>query len=228
MRRVWNYVTDYSLLLIGGAALALIWANIAPDSYHQFVHSRSGPAGPSAPPETHDGVTQRVMTLHFLFNDVLMAFFFASGRQGGLGSGGARDGSLRPQALTPLIATVGGMAGPVAVYLGLAVLLGVIGDVHRGWAIPPPPTSPFPISSGGSCSAPAIRPSGSCCCWRSPTMPAASPSSPSSIPRARSPRPGCCSRSRRRLPCSFSPTNCRAGSTGDGRIGPIRRGCGRR
>ncbi|MCC0069539.1 MAG: sodium:proton antiporter, partial [Rhodobacteraceae bacterium] len=38
MYRVWNYITTYSLLLIGGALLALIWANTNPDSYHHFVH----------------------------------------------------------------------------------------------------------------------------------------------------------------------------------------------
>jgi len=50
-----------------------------------------------------------------------------------------KNGSLRGRkAATPLIATAGGMAGPVAVYLGLAWFLGsdVFDAVHRGWAIP--------------------------------------------------------------------------------------------
>ena len=37
MYRVWNFVSHYSLLLIGGAGLALIWANLDADSYHALI-----------------------------------------------------------------------------------------------------------------------------------------------------------------------------------------------
>lgn len=37
MYRVWNFLTNYSLLLIFGAIIALIWANIDYKSYHDFV-----------------------------------------------------------------------------------------------------------------------------------------------------------------------------------------------
>ena len=37
MYRVWNFVTNYSLLLIFGALIALVWADIDPESYHPFV-----------------------------------------------------------------------------------------------------------------------------------------------------------------------------------------------
>ncbi|NNL72266.1 MAG: sodium:proton antiporter, partial [Silicimonas sp.] len=37
MYRVWNFVTNYSLLLIIGAAIALVWANLDAHSYHHFV-----------------------------------------------------------------------------------------------------------------------------------------------------------------------------------------------
>ena len=37
MYRVWNFVTNYSILLILGASIALVWANIDADSYHHFV-----------------------------------------------------------------------------------------------------------------------------------------------------------------------------------------------
>jgi len=137
MYRVWSYVADYSLLLISGAVIALVWANIAPDSYHALVHFTLWSGGPVGALETHDGLTRRVVTLHFLFNDVLMAFFFAIAAKEVWEAVALREGSLRGRkALTPLIATVGGMAGPVAVYLCLAMALGVLGDVSRGWAIP--------------------------------------------------------------------------------------------
>lgn len=137
MYRVWSYISDYSLLLISGALIALIWANIDPASYHGLVHFVLWTGGPIGALESHDGVTGRVMTLHFLFNDVLMAFFFAIAAKEVWEGIVLRDGALRGRkALTPLIATIGGMVGPVAVYLGLALALGVLGDVHRGWAIP--------------------------------------------------------------------------------------------
>ena len=37
MYRVWNFIANYSILLISGAFIALIWANINPSSYHHFV-----------------------------------------------------------------------------------------------------------------------------------------------------------------------------------------------
>jgi NhaA family Na+:H+ antiporter len=137
MYRVWNYVTDYSLMLIGGAVIALLWANTAPDSYHALVHFQLWAGGPVGVLEVHEGVPHRVMTLHFLFNDGLMAFFFAIAAKEVWEAVALRDGALRGRkALTPLIATVGGMAGPVVVYLCLAAALGVLADVSRGWAIP--------------------------------------------------------------------------------------------
>ena len=37
MYRVWNFLTNYSLLLILGALIALVWANLDAHSYHHFV-----------------------------------------------------------------------------------------------------------------------------------------------------------------------------------------------
>lgn len=137
MYRVWSVISDYSLLLIGGAAIALVWANISPESYHGLVHFVLWSGGPIGAQELHNGVTTRVMTLHFLFNDVLMALFFAVAAKEVWEAVILREGSLRGRkALTPLIATLGGMAGPVVVYLGMALVLGVFDTVHRGWAIP--------------------------------------------------------------------------------------------
>ena len=50
-----------------------------------------------------------------------------------------KNGALRgKKAATPLIATAGGMMGPIAVYLGLAAVLGsdTYDAVANGWAIP--------------------------------------------------------------------------------------------
>lgn len=137
MYRVWNYVTNYSLLLIGGAFLALIWANTHPESYRAVVDYPLIEHFFMGHPHAEGGATTRTLTFHFLVNDVLMAFFFAIAAKEVWEAVILESGSLRgSRALTPLIATAGGMAGPVVVYLSLAALLGVFGEVSRGWAIP--------------------------------------------------------------------------------------------
>jgi len=79
------------------------------------------------------------LTLHYLVNDVLMAFFFAIAAKEVWEAVILKNGSLRgKKAATPLFATAGGMFGPIAVYLGLAAFLGsdVYDAVAKGWAIP--------------------------------------------------------------------------------------------
>ncbi len=140
MYRVWNFVTNYSILLISGAIIALFWANISPHSYHDFVefvliddffigHAHA---------DEH-GHIHRTLTLHYLVNDVLMALFFAIAAKEVWEAIILENGSLRgKKAATPLFATAGGMFGPIAVYLGIAAFLGsdTLSAVSRGWAIP--------------------------------------------------------------------------------------------
>lgn len=135
MYRVWNFITGYSLLLIMGAGLALIWANIDIDSYHHFTEFVIWDHAPIG--HLHDG--HRTLTLHYLVNDVLMALFFAIAAKEVWEAVILKNGSLRgKKAATPLIATLGGMVGPIAVYLGIAYFLGstTFDAVANGWAIP--------------------------------------------------------------------------------------------
>ena len=141
MYRVWDFISQYSLFLIGGAILALIWANLSPDSYHAFVefeifhnfiigHLHT---------DYETGHVVRSLTLHYLVNDVLMALFFAIAAKEVWEAVILKNGSLRGRkAATPLFATAGGMFGPIAVYLGLAAILGseTYDAVANGWAIP--------------------------------------------------------------------------------------------
>ncbi|OYX44462.1 MAG: sodium:proton antiporter [Rhodobacterales bacterium 32-67-9] len=137
MYRVWSYVTNYSLLLIGGALIALVWANIDAASYHQFVDFVIVDNFWIGNLEAEGGHATRTLTLHFLVNDVLMALFFAIAAKEVWEAVILENGSLRGRkAMTPLIATAGGMLGPIAVYLSLAAILGVYETVSRGWAIP--------------------------------------------------------------------------------------------
>ncbi len=137
MYRVWNYVSAYSLLLILGATIALVWANTDTHSYHALVHYTLIDDFLIGEPFAEGGTVQRSLTLHYLVNDVLMALFFAIAAKEVWEALILEEGSLRGhRALTPLIATAGGMIGPIAVYLGLAAALGIIETVGRGWAIP--------------------------------------------------------------------------------------------
>ncbi len=147
MYRVWNFLTSYSLLLIIGAMIALLWANLdllfpVPgephyyiDIYHKmvdFVIWEDAPIG-----FLEEG--RRIITPHYLVNDLLMALFFAMAGKEVWEAVALKSGSLRgKKAVTPLIATVGGMLGPITVYLGIAYFLGstTFDAVSNGWAVP--------------------------------------------------------------------------------------------
>jgi len=104
---------ENSGLLVAGAAAALLWANLSYESYERFSDA-----------------------LHFLVNDVAMVFFFALATKEvveATAPGGALHSPRR--ALVPMLAAIGGMAGPAAIYVALA-LLADVPELLRGWAIP--------------------------------------------------------------------------------------------
>jgi NhaA family Na+:H+ antiporter len=148
------FLFENSIFLVGGALIALIWANIDYESYNSFVkydlwggeHHEADAEPNAADPATgdaakddedaeashgHDG-----FTIQFLVNDILMALFFAiafSEVWEALLPGGALSDPKK--AATPLLATLGGIAGPAGIYLlGVAILDRP--DLTRGWAIP--------------------------------------------------------------------------------------------
>ncbi len=121
-----RFLFENSLFLIGGALLALFWANFDSHSYHQLVHF-----------SVFDGTLGKILNLHFVVNDILMALFFAIAAKEVWESflpGGALS-SFRTAA-TPLMATLGGVVMPAALYLIGAGLTGQMETLGRGWAIP--------------------------------------------------------------------------------------------
>ncbi|WP_339643406.1 Na+/H+ antiporter NhaA [Jannaschia helgolandensis] len=152
MYRVWNFVTNYSLLLIIGAVIALIWANTDVYSYHALVdyplwfndwigielREWEELVGEKADAYGYTE-TAKVLTAHYFVNEILMAFFFAIAAKEVWEAVILENGSLRgKKAATPLFATAGGMIGPITVYLGLAWMMGPdkFALVANGWAIP--------------------------------------------------------------------------------------------
>lgn len=137
MHKVWNFISTYSLLLLTGAALALIWANTDPDSYQHLAHAVLWADAPIGEMLHTGGAGNRNLTLHFFINDICMAFFFAIAAKEVWEGIALHEGELRGRkALTPLIATAGGMIGPALMYLGLGAALGVFDQYAQGWAIP--------------------------------------------------------------------------------------------
>jgi Na+:H+ antiporter, NhaA family len=113
VRQLWAFAVDHSLLLLVGAAAGLVWANIDLGSYERLVHA-----------------------LHFVVNDIGMAFFFALAAKEvveATASGGALHSPRR--AAMPLLAAVGGMAGPALIFVGLAFAT-TRRELLPGWAIP--------------------------------------------------------------------------------------------
>ena len=140
MNRIWKTISDYSLLLLSGAVIALVWCNISPDSYRHVIDGtlfENQLVGYKK--FTESGDVYYKMTLHYFINDILMAFFFAIAGKEVWEAVWLKNGALRgKKAMTPLLAAAGGMIAPVAVYLGLALMFGstTYSAVANGWAVP--------------------------------------------------------------------------------------------
>lgn len=115
-----NMLREFSVPLISGIIVALIWSNLYPDSYFHFNH----------------GPLIGQMSFHFLTNDIFMVLFFGIAAAE-ITQSCLPGGDLHPlhKAINPLLATIGGVVGPVLVYL---VCNEVIGNpaLRRGWGIP--------------------------------------------------------------------------------------------
>jgi NhaA family Na+:H+ antiporter len=115
-----NLLREFSIPLISGVVVALVWSNLFPDSYVHF---------------DHDPLVGG-LSFHFLTNDIFMVLFFGIAAAE-ITQSCLPGGDLHPitRAINPLMATVGGIVGPVLVYLGLNLLVGEPG-FSRGWGIP--------------------------------------------------------------------------------------------
>ncbi len=133
MRRTIRFLLENSLFLIFGAVAGLLWANLDHHSYEALLHFpilENDWIGAA-----HDG--HKVINLHYLVNDMLMALFFAiAGKEvwEALLPGGPLSNPRK--AATPLIATAGGVIVPAGVYLIGTALIGQFDTLARGWAIP--------------------------------------------------------------------------------------------
>ena len=85
----------------------------------------------------HEESHSHAWDLHFIINDLLMALFFGIAAKEVVESllpGGALSNPRK--AATPVIATIGGIAGPAAVYLAGVAALSMNEELGSGWAVP--------------------------------------------------------------------------------------------
>merc|ERR1719405_233578 len=108
-----SIMQKYSLPLVTGVIVALIWAQIDFHGYHEVIDY--GFLGLK--------VGTYNLSLHFLVNDIFMCFFFGLAMKE-VTEAVLPGGCLSPpkKAVNPLMATLGGVVGPVAVYIIFVII----------------------------------------------------------------------------------------------------------
>ena len=110
----------------------MIWANLDHESYEHVIHWT---------PIAGLKVFGHLVTHHWLVHDVFMVFFFWIAAKE-ITESCLPGGSLNPitKSINPLLATLGGVVGPVLVFfVGMSFLYGPTDDLEtlrRGWGIP--------------------------------------------------------------------------------------------
>lgn len=114
---------EFSVPLIAGVLIAILWANIDPHAYHEAVEHEWFGVG------TH-------LNLHFFANEILMVFFFGVAAKE-ITEACLPGGALNPprKAVNPLMGTIGGVLGPIGTYFAMSWVLKAP-EVQNGWGIP--------------------------------------------------------------------------------------------
>lgn len=115
-----SLLREFSVPMLAGVAVALLWANLDPAGYHRFD---SMPILGS-------------LSFHFLANEIFMVLFFGIAAVE-ITQSCLPGGDLHPfsRAMNPLLATLGGVAGPALTYTLLNRSFGT-DSYAAGWGIP--------------------------------------------------------------------------------------------
>ena len=133
-----NLLQEFSIPLLVGVVVAMLVANLAPHLYHEILAW-----------EPFDGfeLFGHRLSLHFFVNDLFMVLFFAIAAKE-ITEAALPGGLLNPisKAINPLVATLGGVVGPVAVFfvcIAASFEIGIYspelddrGQLVRAWGIP--------------------------------------------------------------------------------------------
>ncbi len=119
-----QYLQEFSIPLIAGVLVALVWANVDHHGYHHLVHTPLW------------GGDHSHYNFHFLMNDIFMVFFFGLAAKE-ITEAILPGGALNPpsKAVNPLLGTLGGVLGPAAAYVAI-VWAADEPRLMNGWAIP--------------------------------------------------------------------------------------------
>lgn len=140
MKKIIQTLQEFSIPLIVGVIVAMLLANTNFELYQAIVNTPLTDMWGLFMGHAHDAVHhdgwKHYITIHFLANDILMALFFGIAAKE-ITEACLPNGALNPpsKAVNPLMATVGGVLGPVGVFLGLNMLFGQT-EWQRGWGIP--------------------------------------------------------------------------------------------
>ena len=120
MKQRLNLLREFSIPLLAGVAIALIWANLDPAGYQSFNNTPFLGG----------------MSFHFVSNELFMVLFFGIAAVE-ITQSCLPGGDLNPisKAINPLFGTLGGVVGPIAVYLLLNKVIGTP-ELQNGWGIP--------------------------------------------------------------------------------------------
>ena len=104
-----NLLREFSIPLLAGVVVAIVWANLDPSGYQAFN---------TAP--LFGG-----LSFHFISNELFMVLFFGIAAVE-ITQSCLPGGDLNPvsKAVNPLFGTLGGVIGPVVVYLSLNAMIG--------------------------------------------------------------------------------------------------------
>jgi NhaA family Na+:H+ antiporter len=119
MKQRLNLLREFSIPLLTGVVVAIIWANLDPAGYHLF-NSTPFLGG---------------LSFHFVANELFMVMFFGIAAVE-ITQSFLPGGDLNPvtRAINPLMGTIGGVLGPIAVYFGLNAIIGSA-ELTNGWGI---------------------------------------------------------------------------------------------
>ena len=120
MMHRFNLLREFSIPLLLGVVAAVIWANLDPSGYETF-NTTPFLGG---------------LSFHFVSNELFMVLFFGIAAVE-ITQSCLPGGYLNPvsKALNPLLGTLGGVIGPVVVYLFLNATFGSP-ELLNGWGIP--------------------------------------------------------------------------------------------
>ena len=127
-----NILQEFSVPLLLGVVVAMLWANLDHESYEHVIHWA---------PIANLEIFGHLVTHHWFVNDVFMVFFFGIAAKE-ITESCLPGGNLNPitKSINPLMSTVGGVIGPVVVFfIGLSFLYEPTADLatlRRGWGIP--------------------------------------------------------------------------------------------